>query len=416
MGAVTAGGNSHVGNLSNASIGASNGGADRSNPRWIRQASVERLLPERLAAAKKAFTTRRVPFGSPDYDWSRATLLSGLRRPRAGDLVLASVTRLGHHSRIELTNGRRSHLHIGEEIVVAYADRYAPDQFESEIPMDLGPTQLVVSGGVASTVLSRHGSTRRATDILPIGLIFNNESTPLNVSDFALQPAEPDRERPRVTAIVGTSMNSGKTTAVGSLILGLRRGGRKPGGAKVTGTGSGHDYWTMVDAGAHCVADFTDAGFASTYRIPLEIIEAILVRLVDHLTNEGCTDIVIEIADGLYQQETERLLRSPVFRDYVDGVIFTAADAMGAVAGVNRLMELDLPVVGVSGMFTRAELAIREVQANTEVPVWTKDDLSAPLDDSALLSSNAVIDLRRYESSSAYNPSPGSTETAVGVV
>jgi hypothetical protein len=172
----------------------------------------------------------------------------------------------------------------------------------------------------------------------------------------------------------------------------------------------------MVDAGAHCVADFTDAGFASTYRIPLEIIEAILVRLVDHLTNEGCTDIVIEIADGLYQQETERLLRSPVFRDYVDGVIFTAADAMGAVAGVNRLMELDLPVVGVSGMFTRAELAIREVQANTEVPVWTKDDLSAPLDDSALLSSNAVIDLRRYESSSAYNPSPGSTETAVGVV
>jgi len=110
------------------------------------------------------------------------------------------------------------------------------------------------------------------------------------------------------------------------------------------------------------------------------------------------------------------LLRSPVFRAYVDGVIFTAADAMGAVAGVSHLQELDLPVVGVSGMFTRAELGMREVRANTNVPVWTKDDLSAPLDNSAMLASNAIIDLRHYESSNTYNPSPGSTETAVGVV
>ncbi|MCA1675687.1 MAG: hypothetical protein LC799_27080 [Actinobacteria bacterium] len=30
------------------------------------------------------------------------------------------------------------------------------------------------------------------------------------------------------------------------------------GATKVTGTGSGADYWVMVDAGASCVADFTD--------------------------------------------------------------------------------------------------------------------------------------------------------------
>ncbi len=63
-------------------------------------------------------------------------------------------------------------------------------------------------------------------------------------------------------------MNSGKTTTVQSLVLGLRAAGEVVGATKVTGTGSGADYWVMVDAGAACVADFTDVGLASTYRVP----------------------------------------------------------------------------------------------------------------------------------------------------
>ena len=388
-------------------------GNDARHPRWIRARSVKPLPPERLERAKKAFTTRRVPFettcseldvptaklssrllSSSSSESRDLTLVSGPVRPRSGDLVLATVTRIGHHRRIELANGRRSHLHIGDEIVVTYADRYAPDQFESHVPMDLAPTHLVASGGIASTSLSRHERVRRPTEIAPIGLIGDAVGSPLNISQTALEPPETVRQRPRTLAVIGSSMNSGKTTTVGSIILGLQRAGRKPGATKVTGTGSGADYWVMVDAGAHCVVDFTDVGLASTFRIPHDVVEANFVRLVDHLTNVGCSEIIIEIADGVFQQETAELIQSEVFRDYVDAVVFAGADAMGAVAGVEHLRSLGLPLVALSGAFTRSPLGIREVEVQADLRVLSRDDLASPAVATELLSSDHVVDLR----------------------
>jgi len=267
-------------------------------------------------------------------------------------------------------------LHLGDEILVAYGDRYAPDQFESQVPMDLGPTNLVASGGVASTVLSRSAQVGRATDITPIALVTDEMRVPLNLNRFGVSVAEPTTPRPRTIAVIGTSMNSGKTTTVQSLVVGLRAAGEIVGATKITGTGSGADYWVMVDAGASCVVDFTDVGLVSTYRIPFSVVEANLALLVDHLTNAGCTAVVIEVADGIYQQETALLLESGVFRNYVDGVVFAAADAVGAVAGTEYLGGLGLPVVAASGMLTRSPLAHREASKECSVPVFTRDELA----------------------------------------
>jgi len=48
-----------------------------------------------------------------------------------------------------LPNGRRQTLFEGDEIIVAYANRHAPDQFEAEVPDSLSDCHLVASGGVA---------------------------------------------------------------------------------------------------------------------------------------------------------------------------------------------------------------------------------------------------------------------------
>src|SRR5215210_3165124 len=321
-------------------------------PSWTRDSVTVPLARQRLALAKRAFTTRRVPFET-FYGVSQTLwLTSGAVRPRAGDIVLARVERIGQHAKIELPDGRRSRLHVGDEILVVYGDRYAPDQYEAEVPMDLGPTNLVASGGVASTVLSRSGAVGRATEILPIGVVTDDMRVPLNLNRFSVPLVDPMVPRPRTIAVIGTSMNAGKTTTVQSLILGLRAAGEVVGATKVTGTGSGADYWVMVDAGASCVVDFTDVGLVSTYRVPFSTVEANVAFLVDHLTNAGCTAILIEVADGIYQQETARLLTSEVFGAYVDGIIFAAADAIGAVAGASHLLELGLPVVAASGMLT----------------------------------------------------------------
>jgi hypothetical protein len=305
-------------------------------------------------------------------------LVSGAVRPRSGDLVMARVDRIGHHSRLELPNGRRARMHVGDEILVVYGDRYAPDQFESHVPFDLGRTQLVASGGVASTVLSRNSAVRRATEITPIGLVCDGSGIPVNIAEFALACPEPSRERPPTIAVLGTSMNAGKTTAVQSLVRGARRAGGRPGATKVTGTGSGADYWVMVDAGAHRVVDFTDVGLASTFRVPFDIVEANAIGLIDYLTESECTEIVVEVADGLFQMETAHLLANEEFCSRIDGVIFAAGDAMGAVAGSRHLLERGLPLLGVTGVFTRSPLGQREAMANSDVPVLAADELTDP--------------------------------------
>jgi hypothetical protein len=310
----------------------------------------------RILAAKAAFTTRRV-------DLRLARKLITHVTPQAGDLVLARVDVIGQHARIESPEGRRGQLYVGDEIIVAFGSRYAPDQFEAVVPDDLGPCDLVAGGGVAAKVLNRHGKMSKATCITPIGLLANASGQRLNLKQFAMVPVIRPKSRPAVVAVAGTSMNAGKTTTAAGLIHGLKLAGLKVGAAKVTGTGSGGDIWSMVDAGAHTVLDFTDMGHATTAGLCNGEIERTAIGLIDQLSALGSEAIVIEIADGVLQRETSGLLRSPRFRDYVDGVLFAAPDAMAAIGGVEWLRRHGLPLIGVSGLISLSPLAVREAES-----------------------------------------------------
>lgn len=332
----------------------------------------EPLALARLESAKRAFTTRRIVFGN-----GMRLLRSG--SPRAGDLVLARVETLGQHQRIESPHGRRAQLYEGDEIIVAFGERYAPDQFEAVVPADLGPCDLVAGGGVAGKVLSRHAKMKRATRVQPIGLIADGFGCPVNLADHAL-PHRPLRERrAQVIAVAGTSMNAGKTTTAAGLIHGLSRAGLKVVATKVTGTGSGGDVWSMVDAGAARVIDFTDMGHAATAGLPLDQIERTALSLIAHCAAEAPDVIVVEIADGVLQRETAHLLSSPALREAIDGVIFAAGDAMGALGGRDWLLAQGHRVAGISGLVSASPLATREAAAVMGMPVLTLDQLRDPV-------------------------------------
>lgn len=332
----------------------------------------EPLGSKRLASAKRAFTTRRVELGS-----GMRLLRTG--QPRAGDLVLAQIESLGQHQRVEAPHGRRAQLYEGDEIIVVYGERYAPDQFEAVLPEDLGPCDLVAGGGVAGKVVSRHARVKRATRIQPIGLIADGFGRPINLARHALPLRTLREERPQVIAVAGTSMNAGKTTTAAGLIHGLCRAGLKVAATKVTGTGSGGDVWSMADAGAACVLDFTDMGHASTAGLPHERVEAVALSLIAHSAAEGADVVVVEIADGVLQRETAALLAAPTFRAAIDGVLFAAGDALGAIAGHNWLLAQGHNVIGVSGLVSASPLAIREASAALGQPVLLIDQLRDPI-------------------------------------
>ncbi len=322
---------------------------------------------ERVRLAKKAYSIRRVRLDD-------VSAVVTHERPNAGDLVLARVKRLGQHQHLEFVNGRRCRLWPGDEIIVAYGARYAPDQYEAAVPEDLSPCHLVAAGGIAARVVSRHGSMKPATEIEPLGLVANDRGV-INVRSGALGPA-PSLRPPLVIAVLGSSMNAGKTTTAASLIVGLRRLGHRVGAAKVTGTGAGGDPWLFTDAGASPTLDFTDAGFATTAGLPLEALEHILTHLTGHIASTGVDCLVLEVADGLLQTETSALVRSHRFAKTVDAVLFAAPDAMSAIAGVDWLQRNDLTVVAVSGVVTSSPLALREAASSVRVPVHTIEELA----------------------------------------
>ena len=335
-----------------------------------------RALPEvaRLRRAAWAFTTRRVPRGST------FKIVTESIRPKAGDLILARVEALGHHASLQLANGRRKHLFVGDEIVVVYGNRYASNQFEAVVPESLGPCHLVAGGGVAAKARSWHAKISRGpTEIVPIGLLGDAAGQPLNVGDYALQAVDVlDAPCPTAVAVVGTGMDSGKTQTAAYLVRGLTLAGLRVGYAKVTGTGAGGDTWLLKDAGANPVLDFTDAGLVSTYLSSPADLERVLVTLVAHLTKASVEAVVLEVADGVLQQETAALLKSSAFREVVSAMLFTACDAMGAVAGHAWLQENNLPIVGFGGVLTASPLQSEEALQATGLRAFSREELCRP--------------------------------------
>ena len=341
---------------------------------------MEILDRNRIQRAKRAFSTRRVPQDAMKM------LIAGPRAPRAGELVLARVKSLRSHKRIELPSGRRATLFEGDEIVLAYGNRYAPDQYEAYVPEDLGACHMVASGGVAARARSWHSRLSGPTEIEPLGLIGNGEGVPINLMDYAL-PAKTGPLPASVFAVFGTSMNAGKTTTAAALVKSLSLSGCRVGAAKLTGTGSGGDLWLMRDYGAAEAVDFTDAGYATTFGIGHEDLLTATRTLLGALGARGCGAVVLEIADGLYQKETAAFAACAAFQSMLSGTFFAAGDSMGAVAGAAHLLELGHNVLGISGALTRSPLARREADATACAPVYTLADMVIPTSASLWLAS-----------------------------
>ena len=148
--------------------------------------------------------------------------------------------------------------------------------------------------------------------------------------------------------------------------------------AKFTGTGAGSDYRTLVDAGADPVYDFIDAGYVSTYRVRREALLDIAMTLGSEMSATRPDVIIIEVADGLLQRETARLFSTQAFTDWVDGVIFAANDALGALSGVSWLTARQLPVFAITGVLTSSPLAQREAEDICGLPVYHTEALARP--------------------------------------
>lgn len=333
------------------------------------------LPKKRIETAKRAFSTRRVPLsaikGIIDHPY----------QPRVGDVVLARVETIGRLQRIELPCGRRSRLYEGDEVLVTYGNRYAPDAYEALLPRNLDRCDLAAAGGLAANVVATNqrfaDEEQPPTSLIPIGVCVDRDGRPINLARYGMEPKRGVLIDAPVIAVFGASMNAGKTTTAAGLIRGLAQQGLSVGAAKITGTCSGGDLWKFLDAGCHRAYDFTDAGMTTTYKERVTCIVAAAQSLVAELEADGCDAIVIEIADGIHQAETAALLEDQTMRMIVDHWVYAADSSSAVRMGLQIADEIGLPLRCISGSVTASPLAVREASNFGEVPLLGLEELEA---------------------------------------
>jgi hypothetical protein len=317
-----------------------------------------------------SYALRRVP------ENSFASLLPFSPSPQRGDIALTRLEKIGKNAALELASGRRCTLHEGDLLAVVFGNRYATLQFEGYARSDGDSCDLLSMGGLCGLVESKHTKAADPSKLRLLGTLGNKDGLSLSLNDFTLRPVD-YRVQPRVVAVCGSSMDAGKTHSVTSLIMGLRQHGERVAGIKLTGTATGKDTWSMLDAGACVALDFIDGGFPSTYGCSTDELLSLHDLLVSRAASMEASWIVIEIADGILQSETAALLRSSRFTNTVDAWVFAAGDPLGAVGGLQVLRDWGISPIAISGLTTMSSLAIKEVQAATKLPCVTAKELQS---------------------------------------
>ncbi len=327
---------------------------------------------------KWSYATRIVP-GKPEtltQSTERLGLPSG--PPAANDVVVAEVVEIGQHTRIEYDNGARSQLFGGDLLGLAFGHRYATRQWRGRVPDSIETFHMLSIGGLCGEVVDMSPIMEPPTIVKPLGYLLNGDSTRANLTHYGLEKRALPQTRPKAVLVVGSSMDSGKTTAAFSIINGLSKSGAKVSAAKLTGTASAKDVLLMHDAGAARVLDFSDAGHASTAECDVEELRSIATSILAELVGDRPEYVVLEIADGVVQRETDMLLRELHNLGCVDYTVYTCNDTLGVREGLRILREIGMNVVAVSGWVACSPLAAQEAQAVSDLPVLQPEDLMEP--------------------------------------
>lgn len=341
------------------------------------------------------FSTVKWCFSARRIDRNLATGIDEcLSKAEPGDMILGRVIRLGSHTRIQLPTGRPATLYPGDLVALPCAARYAPDQFEGVAEIDPLGCDMLAGGGCVGRMRQRNNLIKAPTRIQPIGRITGPEGQILNTRDFALPERTGTRGLPAV-CVIGTSMNSGKTTAAVALSHGLTRAGWRVAALKATGTGSFGDFNKLEDSGAAYVADFSDAGMATTYLEPIERVIGGIETLVTEAVAQSCDIAVVELADGIFQKETAALLANKRVQMRFGGFVFACGDAVAAAGGVAHLADLGLRPLALTGMLSCSPMAATEAQDATAVPVMTKNQLEDPAEANALATQAGGMEMGR---------------------
>jgi len=304
--------------------------------------------------------------------------------PTAGEVGIFKVVHIGKHKRLQNAEGINQHIMQDDRIMCAFGNRYASAQFEGYVPKQAQEYyDLLGQGGVVGLVQSMHSNflTVGTTKLVLEGIVLDDRGNILNThqilpsKDVAIKEVLPHT---KLVLSIGCSMDSGKTTTAAYTIRGLSRAGYKVSFIKLTGTAYSKDAQLAQDMGACPSLDFSHFGFPSTYMYPVPLLVQLFKALLLQMTEHNPDFVVVEIADGILQQETKGLICHPEFMQMIDHVILSGVDSLGLFGALQILAQYSVAPTMLAGRATASPLLVQEICNLCQLPVLGLDKLQNP--------------------------------------
>ena len=274
------------------------------------------------------------------------------------------------YNTLEDPHGRMVPLHDGDLIAGVLGRRDALRGYSGAVPPEIraGDTLQVLNlGGVIGQCTSMNPDLGQPFDIEILGSIFvfpdfeDRCGVPAHIGMNAIRLEMCAPPTIPVVFVIGTCMNSGKTSAACQLVRQFARRGRAVGACKLTGVSLRRDTLQMGDYGAHAAVSFTEAGIVSTSG---ENSAMVARTLLSHLAETGADVIVAELGDGLFgEYGVAQILADPALRGLASVLVFCANDPVGVWGGQRALSEqYGLAITVVCGPATDNDVGIRFIE------------------------------------------------------
>jgi hypothetical protein len=299
--------------------------------------------------------------------------------PKVGDVVVVQVlTENPNYPHVELTNGRRSVVKIGDVIAGVIGSRQALRGFVGYAPMKVNPDDelyLLNMGGVIGRFIDGAPELGTPIKVKVLGFAVKDGEV-INIASNAIQPTPFLSGSKPIVLVIGTCMNTGKTVAATKLIQELAGAGRKVAAVKLSGVAALKDIDKMKEAGAAQVLSFIDCGIPST--VDVEDMSSLTKGLLQRLNEDDPDVIVAELGDGILgHYRVDAVLSDQSIMEHVAAVIVAASDIVGAYGAKEFLQKMGItPLVftgpctdNVSGSeFIEEHLGVRAVNVMKNPP------------------------------------------------
>jgi hypothetical protein len=325
---------------------------------------------KRCILDKIASVTKRI-------ELTRNAVLSTEIPAQAGTVIAARVLNAKtSYDTLEDVHGRFVRLHPGDVIAGALGHRDALHGFSGVVPAAVAVgdhLQLLNKGGVIGAGAEATPGVGDPFELEVLGAVVHFPDSDrlrgeaADVTKAALPPALLPSTLPPIVCLLGTAMDSGKTTAASVLITSLTHSGKRVAAGKLTGVSLRRDILAMSDCGASPAMIFTDFGVVTTDEAnALQAAHSLLANLVESEPDV----IVLELGDGLLgTYGVHTLLSDPGLRAALSAIVLCASDPVGTWGAATILHDrYSLAPTVVSGPVTDTPVGRRYCTEHLQVP------------------------------------------------